>query len=51
MWPLIEVFLLLLRYIEGLTSDSATMCNWERQLKATKENTKHTDEAKLPAHW
>lgn len=39
-----------IRYIEGLTSDSQTMSNWDRQLNASKENTK-TDEAKLPAHW
>ncbi|XP_059081440.1 protein polybromo-1-like isoform X3 [Tigriopus californicus] len=39
-----------IRYIEGLSSDSQVMSNWEKQLNATKENTK-TDEAKLPAHW
>ena len=39
-----------IKYIEGLTTESTTMSNWERQLQATKENTK-TDEAKLPAHW
>ena len=38
------------RYIEGLTSDRATMCNWDKQLNSSKENTR-TDEAKLPAHW
>ena len=38
------------RYIEGLTSDNATMCNWDKQLNSSKENTR-TDEAKLPAHW
>jgi hypothetical protein len=26
------------------------MSNWERQLNASKENTR-TEEAKLPAHW
>ena len=26
------------------------MSNWEKQINATKQNTK-TDEAKLPAHW
>lgn len=44
------VLTLTLRYIEGLSSDSQVMSNWEKQLNATKENTK-TDEAKLPAHW
>ena len=39
-----------IRYIEGLNTDSKTMCNWDKQLGATKTNTK-TDEAKLPAHW
>eukprot|EP00095_Tigriopus_kingsejongensis_P009080 maker-scaffold742_size103727-snap-gene-0.20 protein:Tk09080 transcript:maker-scaffold742_size103727-snap-gene-0.20-mRNA-1 annotation:"protein polybromo-1 isoform x2" len=39
-----------IRYIEGLSSDSQVMSNWEKQLNATKENTR-TDEAKLPAHW
>ena len=38
------------RYIEGLTSDKATMCDWNKQLNSSKENTR-TDEAKLPAHW
>ena len=38
------------RYIEGLTSDRATMCDWNKQLNSSKENTR-TDEAKLPAHW
>jgi hypothetical protein len=39
------------RYIEGLTTDSNTMSNWERQLKASKDNMRAPDEAKLPAHW
>eukprot|EP00096_Caligus_rogercresseyi_P010504 TRINITY_DN384_c1_g1_i2.p1 TRINITY_DN384_c1_g1~~TRINITY_DN384_c1_g1_i2.p1 ORF type:complete len:159 (+),score=48.67 TRINITY_DN384_c1_g1_i2:725-1201(+) len=39
-----------IKYIEGLTTESQSMSNWERQLQATKENTK-TDEAQLPAHW
>jgi len=39
-----------IRYIEGLTSDKATMCDWNKQLNSSKENTR-TDEAKLPAHW
>ncbi|XP_040576787.2 protein polybromo-1 isoform X2 [Lepeophtheirus salmonis] len=39
-----------IKYIEGLTTESHSMSNWERQLQATKENTK-TDEAQLPAHW
>jgi len=39
-----------LRYIEGLTADSQTMSNWEKQLNSTKDTTK-TDEARLPAHW
>jgi len=39
-----------IRYIEGLTSDRATMCDWNKQLNSSKENTR-TDEAKLPAHW
>merc|ERR1711962_1264195 len=39
-----------IRYIEGLTTDSQAMCNWDKQLNATKENTR-TDEARLPAHW
>ena len=38
------------RYIEGLTADSQTMSNWEKQLNSTKDTTK-TDEARLPAHW
>ncbi len=39
-----------IRYIEGLTADSQTMSNWEKQLNASQDNTK-TDEARLPAHW
>jgi len=39
-----------IRYIEGLTSDSQAMCNWDKQLNASKENTR-TEEARLPAHW
>merc|ERR1712079_723093 len=39
-----------IRYIEGLTTESQSMCNWDKQLNATKENTR-TDEARLPAHW
>ena len=45
-----SLFLLVFRYIEGLTSDKATMCDWNKQLNSSKENTR-TDEAKLPAHW
>merc|ERR1712008_116047 len=40
-----------IRYIEGLTTESNTMSNWERQLKASKELVKCPDEARLPAHW
>ncbi|CAB4068399.1 PBRM1 [Lepeophtheirus salmonis] len=39
-----------IKYIEGLTTDSSTISNWDKQLCASKDNTK-TDEAKLPAHW
>jgi protein polybromo-1 len=45
-----DIILIYPRYIEGLTADSQTMSNWERQLNSTKETTK-TDEARLPAHW
>lgn len=40
-----------IKYIEGLTTESNTMSNWERQLTASKENTRVGDEARLPAHW
>ena len=42
---------IIFRYIEGLTTDSSTMSNWERQLKASKELVKCPDEGRLPAHW
>ena len=45
-----EMYLFFARYIEGLTTESQSMCNWDKQLNATKENTR-TDEARLPAHW
>ena len=32
-----QFFLLFYRYIEGLTTDSGVMSNWDRQLKASKE--------------
>jgi len=40
-----------IRYVEGLTTESNTMSNWERQLGASKDNVKCPDEARLPAHW
>jgi len=39
-----------IRYIEGLNTESQSMCNWDRQLGASKDTVK-TDEAKLPASW
>ena len=48
-----KIFLVsdLFRYIEGLTTESNNMSNWERQLRASKDTIKCPDEARLPAHW
>ena len=45
------LYIITYRYIEGLTTESNTMSNWERQLKANKELVKCPDEGRLPAHW
>ncbi|KAG8292054.1 Protein polybromo-1, partial [Homalodisca vitripennis] len=40
-----------IKYIEGLHSDSRSVSNWDRQLKATQETIEPPDMARLPAHW
>ncbi|XP_034240054.1 protein polybromo-1 isoform X2 [Thrips palmi] len=40
-----------IKYIEGLSADSRSINNWEKQLKARPENTPLSDQAKLPGHW
>ncbi|CAL1527080.1 unnamed protein product [Lymnaea stagnalis] len=40
-----------IRYIEGLTSESHTISNWDRTLSATQENTPAINEASLPGQW
>lgn len=42
---------ILFRYIEGLHSDSRSISNWDRQLKASQENIEPPDMTRLPAHW
>uniref|UniRef100_A0A0B7AIS6 Protein polybromo-1 n=1 Tax=Arion vulgaris TaxID=1028688 RepID=A0A0B7AIS6_9EUPU len=40
-----------LRYIEGLTSESHTISNWDKTLMATQENSPCQPEANLPTQW
>lgn len=40
-----------IRYIEGLTKESKSMCNWDRQLSASSEVCRVTDESRLPVSW
>jgi protein polybromo-1 len=40
-----------IRYIESLHAKKRKMTDWEKTLKATKENTKAPDDGKLPGHW
>ncbi|KAJ8884006.1 hypothetical protein PR048_015863 [Dryococelus australis] len=42
---------MLCRYIEGLQTDNRYISNWDKQLRATPENTQPPDPSKLPAHW
>lgn len=39
------------RYIEGLSTESKYISNWDRMLRATQSNSAVVDEARLPAHW
>lgn len=39
-----------IKYIEGLQSNTPSVGNWERTLKATRENITH-DISRLPTHW
>lgn len=39
-----------IKYIEGLQNNNSYVGNWERTLKATRENVTH-DTSKLPLHW
>ncbi|XP_035825265.1 protein polybromo-1 isoform X1 [Aplysia californica] len=40
-----------IRYIERLNTDSHSICNWDRTLTATQENTPGQPEANLPGDW
>merc|ERR1719471_754831 len=40
-----------IKYIEGLSKESKTMCNWDKQLTATNQFGKASDENKLPTSW
>lgn len=40
-----------LRYIEGLTTDSHTISNWNREMSATQDNTPAIPECNLPGDW
>jgi len=40
-----------IKYIEGLSRETKTMCNWDKQLSATNTITRVADENKLPASW
>ncbi|GFS20715.1 protein polybromo-1 [Elysia marginata] len=40
-----------IRYIEGLTTDSHSISNWNRELSATQENTPVIPESNLPGDW
>jgi len=40
-----------IKYIEGLTKDSKSMCNWDKQLNANSEILRVSDETKLPVSW
>lgn len=40
-----------LKYIQGLSSDSRYLSNWQRQLTAQKKNVPVSDETRLPTHW
>ncbi|GFO15453.1 polybromo 1 [Plakobranchus ocellatus] len=40
-----------LRYIEGLTTESHTISNWNRELSACQENTTEVPESNLPGGW
>jgi protein polybromo-1 len=40
-----------IKYIEGLSKDTKTMCNWDKQLQATNQGSRMQDESKLPASW
>lgn len=40
-----------IKYIEGLTTESRSICNWDRQLKASQNNIDVPDIGRLPAHW
>jgi len=40
-----------IKYIEGLTKETKTMSNWDKQLTATNQICRVPDESKLPASW
>merc|ERR1712130_236164 len=40
-----------IKYIEGLSKDTNTMCNWNKQLQATNQGTRGQEDNRLPSSW
>ena len=40
-----------IKYVEGLTTESNSLSNWQSQLNGSKKFVKCPDETRLPVHW